>query len=61
MTIYLSAILATHIWVNNQNIFVKVCEYRPKKEISNWYNHYPPRRYVAWESDCPYYITVSKK
>jgi len=60
MTLTLSAIMATHIWIGNHNALVRVCEYRPARNISRWYNHYPPKRYISWYSNCPLYIVVKK-
>jgi len=61
MTIALSAILATHIWMGNYNGLVKVCEYRPARNISRFYNHYPPKRYIPFDSNCPLYIVVKRR
>ena len=53
MLIVLSGVFYTHMWIHNRNTFVKVCEYRSSREISQYYFHSPAKAWVYdWEY-CP--------
>ena len=51
----LTAILATHLWINGVNQLVTVCEYRCPKKVSSQYYYNPAQFAITYGSECPPY------
>lgn len=61
LTLALSAVAATHMWIGGVNTLVKVCKYYSDYSTSRYYYFYPATKIISYSSDCPAYITVEKK
>lgn len=61
LTIGLTIVTVTHLWIGEINTLVKVCKYYSKREVSWYYYHYPAIKIVNYDSSCPSYIKVKKK
>ena len=60
VTLALSLVTATHLWINGSNTLVKVCYYYADYEVSRNYYYSPARKVVSRNSQCPSTITVTK-
>jgi hypothetical protein len=49
----LSGVFYTHLWMNNQNTFVKICEYRAERNVSISYYYSPHRIWIYDWQTCP--------
>jgi hypothetical protein len=49
----LSGVFVTHLWMNNQNVFVKICEYRAERNVSVSYYYSPHRIWIYDRQTCP--------
>ena len=56
VTVYLSAVSATHSWTICNNCLVTVCEYRMDPEINYTRSWYPKSFHIPYGSACPPYI-----
>ena len=58
VTLALSLVTATHLWINGNNTLVKVCYYYADYEVSRKYYYSPVRKVINWNSRCPKTVTV---
>ena len=60
LTLALTGIFYTHMWVNGRNTFVKVCHYRASKETSQYYYDTPKRIWIYDYQYCKKTIKIKK-
>ena len=53
LSLTLTGVFYTHMWIQGRNAFVKICEYRAPKEIRQYYHMNAPRFWVHPDNNCP--------